>query len=176
MGTGIIMKLNHHIFTGQIGATATRWILLAGLAVVLALPAGAVAAQAGSTKVDPKANASAPASGPEAQLKADMPADAVEKIMGKPAEVRSMASPDGHAEIWVYRRLTDHRVERVQVGSIPITDTKIGADGKSYTVVLGENIQYADAHIDTEVTVELLMFNGRYVTAKSSRREVRHYN
>lgn len=118
----------------------------------------------------------AAADGPESALREAMPADVVRKIMGEPLEIKPMKAPEGKAEIWVFRRQVDVRVERVPVGSIPITVSTIGADGRAHEQTVGENIQYGDLHRATEETVQLLMFNDRYVTHKISRREIKHFN
>jgi len=140
----------------------------------LALAAGRLAAAEPAATAKPGGKVTAP--DPVSELKPDMTAEAVEKLMGRPAETKAMASPEGHAEIWTYRREVAHRIERVEVGSVPITYTTIDSNGKPHTIVLGDKTQFSDAHITTVETIELLLFNGHYVTMKSSRREVRTYN
>ena len=128
-------------------------------------------------KVNPGAKpAVVSADKPETSLTKAMPADVVRKIMGQPHEIKSMKTPDGKAEVWVYKRQLNESVDRVPVGSIPITVTTIGADGKAYQRTVGEKIQYADLHRATEETVQLLMFNDHFVTCKVARQETRHYN
>lgn len=118
----------------------------------------------------------AAAGSPESALREAMPADVVRGIMGEPLEIKPMKAPEGKAEIWIFRRQVDVRVERVPIGSIPITVSTIGADGRAHEQTIGENVQYGDLHRATEETVQVLMFNDRYVTHKISRREIKHFN
>lgn len=113
---------------------------------------------------------------PESALRQAMPADAVRKIMGEPQAIKPMKAPDGKAEIWVYKRETNKRVDRVPIGSVPITVSVIGGDGKAHQQTIGENVQYGDLHQATEETVELLMFNDHFLTQKITRQEIKRYN
>lgn len=113
---------------------------------------------------------------PESALTRAMPANAIRKVMGKPQAVKPMKAPEGKAEIWVYEREIDDRVDRVPVGSEPIIVTTYNGDGKAVPHTVGENIKFADLHRTTVETVELLVFNDRYVTQKVSRREVKRLN
>jgi len=113
---------------------------------------------------------------PESALTKAMPADVVRKIMGAPRVVKPMKTPEGKAEIWVYQRLTNERIERVAIGSIPIIISVVGGDGKAHQQTVGEEMKYADLHHAIEETVELLMFNDHYVTNKVSRREIKRFS
>lgn len=97
--------------------------------------------------------------------------------MGKPDEIKPMKAPNGKAEIWVYKRETNERTERVPVGAVPITVTTFSADGKSSSMqTIGEDVKYANVRFTTEETVELLMFNDHFLTGKISRQEIKHYD
>jgi hypothetical protein len=149
------------------------WASLLGLVIDgagAALPSSPDKTTSGSKSV-----AVAP-SNPESALKKAMPADVVRKIMGTPQEIKPMKAPEGKAEIWVYQRMTNERVEQVEIGSVPITISVIGGDGQARQQTVGEDIKYGDLHLATEETVELLMFNDQYVTNKVSRREIKRYN
>jgi hypothetical protein len=113
---------------------------------------------------------------PESALKQAMAADAVRQIMGQPEEIKPMKAPNGKAEIWVYKRQFNRRVERVQIGTIPITTTVVGSDGIARQQTIGEDIKFGDLHRVTEETVEVLMFNDHYVTHKITRQELKHYS
>lgn len=114
--------------------------------------------------------------GPESALKQAMPAEVVKKIMGQPLQVMPMKAPDGKAEIWIFRREVNARVTRVPIGSVPITVSSLGSDGKAHQQSIGEKIQYGDLYQATEETIQLLMFNDHYLTQKITRREVKHFN
>ncbi len=151
-------------------------LFLSASFVLLALT-GAAAAPASPAKTPAEAKpAATPAANPESTLKQGMPAEVVRQIMGQPAEVTPMKAKDGKAEIWVYKRSTNVRVERVPVGSTPVTVTSFGSDGKAHEQTIGEKVQYGDLYKATEETIQLLMFNDQYVTQKTSSREVQHYN
>ena len=143
----------------------------------LAIDGAAAVLPSSSDKVAPGSKLIAAATdNPESALTKAMPADAVRKIMGAPRAIRPMKVPEGKAEIWIYQRLTNERVERVAIGSIPITISVVGGDGKAHQQTIGEEMKYADLHHATEETVELLMFNDHYVTSKVSRREVKRFS
>jgi len=113
---------------------------------------------------------------PETALTRGMPADAVIKIMGQPKEIKPMKAPVRKAEIWVYKREADRHVNRVEIGSIPITITKIIDYEQAILVPVGENVQYADLHCVKYETVQLLMFNNHLWICKISSQEDRRYN
>lgn len=155
--------------------TRRLWLAAPLLALMANIACAAVAPGAGKATPGAKPVVVSPGNLETALTKA-MPADAVRKILGQPMEIKPMKAPDGKAEVWVYKRETDRHVERVEVGSIPITNTVIGGDGKAHQYKVGEEIQYADLHCATEETVQLLMFNDHLVVCKISRQESRRYN
>jgi len=151
--------------------------LLSASIFLLALNGAFAAPPSGSATPAPDSKpAAVPASGPEATLKPGMPVAAVRQIMGQPLEITPMKAPDGKAEIWVYRRNVNVRITRVQTGSVPITVTSFGSDGKAHEQTIGEKPLYGDLYRATEETIQLLMFNDQYVTQKVNRREIEHYN
>lgn len=130
-----------------------------------------------SDKATPEAKpAVVAAETPESALKQAMAVDAVRQIMGQPLDVKPMKAPNGKAEIWVYKRESNRRVERVQIATIPITTTIVGSDGVARQQTVGQDIKFGDLHRVTEDTIELLMFNDHYVTHKVTRRELKQYN
>ena len=116
----------------------------------------------------------APASvvaGREAGLKRGMPADAVMKIMGKPAVIRPMEAPNGKAEVWVYVREISTRIDRVGFPSQDeITYIEHGVNKLRVAVTPGP-ILYHDVHFITEETIEVLMFNHHFLTQKVTKAE-----
>jgi hypothetical protein len=150
--------------------------LTVSLFALLLQGAGAAAPSTPGKIVSGSKPAAASPDNPESALKLAMAADAVREIMGQPEEIKPMKAPSGKAEIWVYKRETNRRVDRVQVGSIPITTTTTGADGRTSVQIIGENVQYADVHVVTVETVEVLMYNDHYVTHKITRQDIKHYN
>ncbi len=121
---------------------------------------------------------------PESMLQWAMSADTVRQIMGQPDKIRPMKAPNGKAEIWVFTRQLNPRVDRVPVTTIPImttTNIVIGSSndkksGPTLDQKIGETIVYGDLFSATVETVELLMFNEHFVKQKISRQNVRHFN
>ena len=146
--------------------------------LVLLLPGAAAAAPSPSDKATPDSKPAAVSpDSPESALKHAMGADAVRQILGHPEEIKPLKAPNGKAEIWVYKRQVNRRVERVQIGTIPIPSTVVGSDGwAAHQQTLSEDIKFADLHCVTEETVEVLMFNDHYVTHKVTRRELKQYS
>ena len=147
---------------------------------------GAGAATLSTTDRVPAGDRSSPlaSEAPESALKWAMSGEAVRQVMGQPDEIRPMKAPQGKAEIWIFTRELNQRVERLPVGSMPIMTTVyeiIGSChdkkvGQTRDQRIGETIVYGDLRLSTVETVELLMFNGHFVTHKVSRQEVRRYN
>jgi len=142
------------------------------LALLIGLPIQAAEAPApppDSADAGSKGAAAAPKS-PEESLLPSMPASTVARIMGKPDSVRPVKVQAGKAEVWVYSRQVSDRVDYVQV-STPVMGSVPSGNGTNRTVVTGEKlVTRAQHHITTEV-VELLIFNGAFVTRKASRAE-----
>ncbi len=87
-----------------------------------------------------------------------------------------MKAPEGKAEIWVYRRNVNERIERVPVGTVPITTTVFGTDGQAHQQTVAEETKYSNLYQATEETVQLLMFNDHYLTQKTTSRQIKHFN
>ncbi len=112
----------------------------------------------------------------EAALKQDMPAAAVLQLLGKPDEVRPMKTPTGKAEVWSYTRDLSVRVERVEVPTSPIMTTVVDSNGVARQVSSPGPVNYRNLNHTIEETVEVLMFNDRYVTHKITHQERQSYD
>lgn len=112
---------------------------------------------------------------PELALKAEMPASAVRELMGKPEEIKPIKAPEGKAEVWVYTRSVSNRMERVGFPSAEVVTIVIGSDGQPHNQTTPGPIQYHEVYYVTEKTLELLMFNDRFVTAKISQAESQEF-
>lgn len=122
-----------------------------------------------SANAGSKAAAAAPER-PEESLMPSMPARVVIKVMGKPDSVKPVKGREGKAEVWLYSRQVSDRVDYVQL-SVPIMGAVPSGNGTARRAVTGEKLETrAEHHITTEV-IELLMFNGAFVTQKVSRAE-----
>jgi hypothetical protein len=151
-------------------AMHVRSQFLPALLIGLLVPAtGAAAIPPDSANAGSKAAAAAP-KGPEESLLPAMPANTVIRVMGKPESIRPVKGQTGKAEVWVYSRQVGDRVDYVQV-STPVMVAVPSGNGTARMVVTGEKLtNRAEHHITTEV-IELLMFNGAFVTKKVSRAE-----
>jgi hypothetical protein len=135
---------------------------------LIALVAGCVNAPTAPSATAPAVSGTRPAIAvapghPEQALTKGMTADQVRQIMGAPAEVKPRPAPTGNAEVWVYRRTTYGGAQQVQVGSRPITVSEQGADGTYRDRIIREDPIYRQAHVKTTDTIQLLMFDGRFV-------------
>ncbi|HEY4245977.1 MAG TPA: hypothetical protein VGM64_03920 [Lacunisphaera sp.] len=110
---------------------------------------------------------------PESFLKKGMTAVMVVKIMGKPGLVRPMKAPDGKAEIWEYHRQIDEHFSHVQVGSKPIMVDVQEGDGQIHHYQSGETPVFSDVRYYTEETIQLLMFDDRFLVAKVSSQKMK---
>ena len=106
--------------------------------------------------------------GPEHALQKGMPAEAVKRIMGEPAETKPMASPTGKAEVWVYHRTRSAPNQQVQIGTRFTNITTIGGDGQAHVARTIEEPVFAQQIEIVEVTVRLLLFDGKYVEQTES--------
>jgi len=155
----------------------TRSLFLSAALVAFAIAGARAASPTAPAKPTPPTQPAVAASPePESGLKAGMSPEAVKKIMGAPREIKPMTAPDGKAEIWIYRRDVGARVERVQIAAVPITVSTIGNDGQAHQQTVSEEVKYGDLYQATEETIQLLMFNDRYVTQKITRQKIKRYN
>ena len=146
--------------------------------------AGAATSSATDAYGDKKAPNFAADKTPAAALKWAMSNAEVRQVMGQPDEIRSMAAPQGKAEIWVYSRPLSHRIEQMVVGTVPIMSTTYEVNGsckekkagRAIEQKIGETIQYGSLHVRTVEKVEVLLFNQHFVKAKVTQQEVRSYN
>ncbi|HEX2854815.1 MAG TPA: hypothetical protein VHO24_16400 [Opitutaceae bacterium] len=137
-------------------------LLIAGAASFLASAALVFAAE--TKPATPAAQASgAPAarSAPTA-LQEGMTAEEVQRIIGKPAEIKPMESPEGKAETWTYRRVLGKETtqEAVSTSSVP------AFNGLPNTMGAAVTLQYRLKHTVTHQVTTLLMFEGKLVKAR----------
>ncbi len=135
-----------------------------------------------ATPADPKiAKASAKSATlasekPETALKPTMSAEQVLKIMGKPEAIKPKMLENHQAEIWIYVRETVDNVMRQQIGGTPIMIEVRQGDGTVKQMTVGETPLFGNMQYITEERIELLIFNGQYLTQKSSFRKIKRLN
>ncbi len=98
-------------------------------------------------------------------LEKGMSAEVVRKDLGAPAEIQPMASPDGHAEVWVYHFEKNVGMTQVSTGTRDIPTFSTGMSGPGTTTVQQQT--YSMATKKSVVTLSLLMFNGQLAAQKA---------
>ena len=136
-------------------------VFAAGLALLASAPA---AAFNGSTAA---AGASAFPNARKSALLRGMAAAEVREILGSPETVKKMDAPG--AEIWTYRRMTDHTFRFVSTGvqSVPVAAMPSGVSDLQW---IKEPV-YAVERRSVYVVIQLLMLDGKLVMAKHQREE-----
>lgn len=98
-------------------------------------------------------------------IKKGMSAEMVLQIVGKPAEVKPMASPEGKAEVWVYRRLADAWTTQTAATTETVmvyAGLGLDNDGIRPLTVPSQRTERVRVY---QVT-SLLMFNGTLIEAR----------
>lgn len=109
----------------------------------------------------PSAAAADPAAPPRVIAKG-MSADEILRRIGKPTEVRPIDSPEGQAEIWIYRRPAGHTTQQTAatVHEIPVVNPYTGV-----IRMLNEPTYSLDT-VDLLESTSLLIYNGKMVEWK----------
>jgi outer membrane protein assembly factor BamE (lipoprotein component of BamABCDE complex) len=136
-------------------------------ATVASLLVGFTVASGAETKNETPAAPSASAINPAAKraatpLEEGMTAEDIQRIIGKPAEIKPIDSPEGKAETWTYRRVLDKQTtqEPVSTSSVPAFNGLPDKMGSAVT------LEYRIKHTTTHQITTLLMFEGKLVKAK----------
>lgn len=120
-----------------------------------------------TTPAPPATPAAAARTFPE--LTQGMTADEVRAKLGSPESVSPMESPEGRAEVWVYRFENTVGTEQVATGmkSVPVfAGMPDAAGGGSFVKHVQEPV-YGTAEKKEIVTLHLLLFNGRLAAQKT---------
>ena len=143
-----------------------RKLLLPASFLLLLVPAISAATAETPAKAGPVgADATAGA------LKQGMPAAAVKKALGEPAETKPMKAPNGKAEVWVYVREISRRTEQLSATTADVVFNTTESDGSIRQHVTPGQVTLHDVQYLTEETTEVLMFNDHYLTQKVTRAE-----
>jgi len=110
----------------------------------------------------------------KAPLEKGMTAAEIVARIGKPADVRPIAAPEGNAEVWTYRRLRHEHVQQV-AATVTMAPALTGMNDHG-TAAFG-TVPDLDFHLehvrDYQVTA-LLMFDGKLVMARQWMERERH--
>lgn len=106
-------------------------------------------------------------------LQKGMDAASVIRLIGKPEQIRSMNSPEGKAETWIYRRLLSRTMTQQATGTrdVPAFDGSVGAQ-----MGTRPEIVYSNVTVETYQVTHLLMFNDQLLVAKQWREQSRSFS
>lgn len=137
------------------------------LLVMLSIPMLSVSVR-GALEASAEANAPARATSQAPAKRAiskGMTAEQVLQLVGKPTEVKPMASPAGKAEVWIYRRVADKWTQQTAATTETVMMyAGLGLDNDGIRPVTVPSMRMERIKI-YQVT-SLLMFEGKLVEAK----------
>lgn len=144
--------------------------ILAGSILFVCLQAGCANSPTTADQPATKPASAIAETGPLPGLKVGMTAELIRKQLGAPVEIKPMESPVGKAEVWVYN--IERTVDTTQVATstrdMPAFTITMSGPG---TVNVPEPV-YSLADKKQDITLSLLMLNGRLIAQTSS---VRNY-
>jgi hypothetical protein len=114
-----------------------------------------------------------PSASPKPSLQKGMDAATVIRLVGRPVQIKSIKSPDGNAETWIYRRLLSRTVTQE-----PTRTRDVPAFDGTYNDKMGtrSEIVYSNVAVETYQVTHLLMFNDQLVMAKQWREQTRSFD
>ena len=146
---------------------------LIGAVLLVCLLAGCANAPATAEKPVPEPAVAITEKGPFPVLKVGMTGEVIRTKLGNPVETRPMESPIGKAEVWVYNIERTVDTTQVVTGTRDIPAFTIGMTGPT-TVNVPEPV-YSMADKKQDITLSLLMLNGRLIAQTSSVRDYIQY-
>jgi outer membrane protein assembly factor BamE (lipoprotein component of BamABCDE complex) len=102
---------------------------------------------------------------PFPKLEKGMSADVIRQKLGNPAEIQPMPSPDGKAEIWIYKFEKDLGMTQVAAGTRDVEVMTMTSSMNGSTTM--KEPVYTMAAKKSEITLSLLMFNGQLQVQKA---------
>lgn len=106
-------------------------------------------------------------------LEKGMTAEQIERIAGKPAEIRPLKAPEGKAESWIYRRVVDRQTRQI---AATVRDVST-FNGEAVGLGSAPELEFRLEHTTVYQVTALLMFDGKLVLAKQWReKDVRYDN
>ena len=158
-------------------APGTFTLIAATLIALLAGCASTTTPPSATGAHPPASDTTADLNGPETTLQKGMAAAAARAIMGEPSEIRPMQSPSGPAEIWVYHRRIQGRIQQVMVGvkSTPMTSYNNTTGQTTILRTIDEPILRQQTEV-IEETINLLIFDGKYIEQTRSAQRHLEFN
>jgi hypothetical protein len=123
-------------------------------------------AQVHAANADPAATAAPqvqPTPGPQQQFHEGMPAEELQRLIGKPEKVLPVATKKGHAEVWIYKKYKRTSMDTVKVGTKPITIREKRGDNYVDVVVSYEDV-LKNRRTEVFAVASFLIVNGQYIT------------
>ena len=117
-------------------------------------------------------NETATSAKPPRVIAKGMEAEEIIRRIGKPTEVNPMPSPDGKAEVWIYRR---HAGQQSTLTATSVVQTPVVNPITGHMFTTPEP-SYSQERLDLEETTSLLMFNDRLVEWKRTMEGKRAFN
>ena len=95
-------------------------------------------------------------------LEKGMTVEQIERIAGKPAEIRPLKAPEGKAESWIYRRVVDRQTRQIAATVKDVSAFK----GEAFGMGSAPELEYRLEHTTVYQVTALLTFDGKLVLAK----------
>lgn len=158
----MVLLLSNPVLSMLSSASCRSRLVLAALL----LGAGSLFAEE-SAQSQPASELAAPAEAakkaPRKGLVVGMSAAEVESLIGKPNEIESLATPEGPATVWVYRRSKGVQVENLHMSDKQITAWVQDADGTMKEKVVGTEPIFKQVRRETFEVVRICLFKDRFV-------------
>ncbi len=102
---------------------------------------------------------------PFPKLEKGMTAEVIRQKLGNPVEIQPMPSPEGKAEVWIYKFTKDLGTTQMATGTRDIQVMSVGGNGVGMTTT--KEPVYSLVEKKSEITLSLLMFNGQLQVQKA---------
>ena len=102
---------------------------------------------------------------PFPKLEKGTTAEVIRQKLGEPVEIQPMPSPDGKAEVWIYKFQKDLGMVQVAAGTRDVEMMTMSSTMSGSTTV--KEPVYTMAAKTADITLSLLMFNGQLQVQKA---------
>lgn len=125
-------------------------------------------------KAPPKTTEASAPDMPFPKLEVGMTAAVIRQKLGAPAEIQPTPSPEGKAEVWIYRYQKDLGTTQVATGMRDIQVMSMGQSSSGTSTV--QEPTYSTVVKKSEITLSLLMFNDKLQAQKAKVEEHLDHN
>jgi hypothetical protein len=113
-----------------------------------------------------KTTGSADSDMPFPKLEVGMTSAVIRQKLGAPAEVQPTPSPEGKAEVWIYKYEKDLGTTQVATGTRDVQVMSMGQSSSGTSTV--QEPTYSNVTKKSEITLSLLMFNDKLQAQKAA--------